>query len=104
MSFDEDSKANGMPGKKITDHQVNKYKEHRYYMSQVAAAAKSAISERSARRIEHSDALPSQRPRREWCALQDPLAAAWDVELAPLLRSDAQLFGGYEKPQLVAEE
>ena len=29
-----------MPGKKITDHQVLKYKEYRNKMSQVAAAAK----------------------------------------------------------------
>ena len=49
-----------MPGKKITDHQVMKYKEHRNLMTQTAAAAKTAISERSARRIERSEALPSQ--------------------------------------------
>ena len=29
-----------MPGKKITDHQVQKYKQHRLKLSQVAAAAK----------------------------------------------------------------
>ena len=33
-----------MPGKKITDHQVMKYKEHRNRMTQTAAAAKTAIS------------------------------------------------------------
>ncbi len=55
-----------MPGKKITDHQVHKYKQHRNKLSQVAAAAKAGISERSARRIETSDALPSQREARAW--------------------------------------
>ena len=80
-----------MPGKKITDHQVSKYKQHRNRLSQVAAAAKAAISERSARRIEHSDTLPSQRPARDWRTREDPLAAAWDAEVVPLLRSDAQL-------------
>ncbi len=39
---------------KITDHQVQKYKQHRLKLSQVAAAAKAGVSERSARRIEHS--------------------------------------------------
>lgn len=80
-----------MPGKKITDHQVLKYKEHRKKLTQVAAAAKSAISERSARRIESSQTLPSQRARREWRTRQDPLAVVWDAEVVPLLRSDAQL-------------
>jgi len=46
-----------MPGKKITDHQVLKYKEHRKTRSQVAAAAKAAISERSARRIDRSQTM-----------------------------------------------
>lgn len=53
-----------MPGKRITDHQVLKYKDHRKTLSQTAAAAKVAISERSARRIERADHLPSQRPPR----------------------------------------
>jgi hypothetical protein len=80
-----------MPGKKITDHQVNKYKEHRKKLNQVAAAVKSAISERSARRIEHWDTLPSQRPARGWRTREDPLAQVWGTEVVPLLVSDAQL-------------
>jgi transposase InsO family protein len=80
-----------MPGKKITDHQVLKYKEHRNKMSQVAAAAKTAISERSARRIESSQALPSQSPPRDWRTRQDPLAGVWDSGIVPLLRTDAAL-------------
>ena len=27
--FDDESKASGMPGKKITDHQVHKYKQRK---------------------------------------------------------------------------
>ena len=80
-----------MPGKKITDHQVHKYKEHRNKLTQVAAAAKAGISERSARRIELSDALPSQRPSRSWRTRSDPLAAVWDAEVVPVLQSDPQL-------------
>lgn len=82
-----------MPGKRITDHQVHKYKEHRNKLTQVAAAAKAGLSERSARRIEHNDALPSQRPARSWRTRSDPLAAAWDAEVVPLLQADPHLNG-----------
>ena len=60
--FEHKSKVGGMPGKTITNHQVHKYKQHRNKLSQVAAAAKAGISERSARRIETAQSLPSQRP------------------------------------------
>jgi hypothetical protein len=80
-----------MPGKKITDHQVQKYKQHHLKLSQVAAAAKAGISERSARRIEHGDALPSQRDERAWRTRTDPLAPVWDSEVVPLLEADAAL-------------
>ena len=80
-----------MPGKTITDHQVHKYKEHRNKLSQVASAARAGISERSARRIEGAQRLPSQRPQRNWRTREDPLSAAWDSELIPLLQTDARL-------------
>ena len=80
-----------MPGKKITDHQVHKYIQHRNGLTQVAAAAKTGISERSARRIEFMDALPSQRPSRNWRTREDPLIQVWDAQIVPLLQSDAQL-------------
>ena len=80
-----------MPGKKITDHQVHKYKQHRLRLNQVAAAAKAGLSERSARRIEISEALPSQREARAWRTRTDPLTAVWDSEVVPLLESDGAL-------------
>ncbi len=80
-----------MPGKKITDHQVHKYKQHRLKLNQVAAAAKAGLSERSARRIEISEALPSQREARAWRTRTDPLTAVWDSEVVPLLESDGAL-------------
>ena len=80
-----------MPGKRITDHQVHKYKQHRNKLSQVAAAAKAGISERSARRIEDAQSLPSQRPERTWRTREDPLSAVWDSEVVPLLQTDARL-------------
>jgi len=80
-----------MPGKRITDHQLHKYKQHRNKLSQVASAAKAGISERSARRIEDAQSLPSQRPSRNWRTREDPLSAVWDSEVIPLLQTDAQL-------------
>jgi hypothetical protein len=80
-----------MPGNRITDHQVHKYKQHRNKLSQVAAAAKAGISERSARRIEDANHLPSQRPERNWRTRTDPLEAVWDSEVVPLLQTDARL-------------
>lgn len=80
-----------MPGKRITDHQVHKYKEHRCRLTQVAAAAKAGVSERSARRIETSEALPSQGAGRSWRTRADPLGEVWDAEVVPLLQADGQL-------------
>jgi transposase InsO family protein len=80
-----------MPGKKITDHQVHKYKNHRNKLSQVAAAAKVGISERSARRIDSADTLPSQHPPRHWRTREDPLTAVWESQVVPLLKTDSLL-------------
>ena len=80
-----------MPGKTITDHQVHKYKQHRNKLSQIAAAAKAGISERSARRIEAAQGLPSQRTKRDWRTREDPLGSVWDSEVIPLLQTDARL-------------
>lgn len=76
-----------MPGKRITDHQVNKYKELRRQFNQEAAAAKAGLSVRSARRIAQRMSLPSQRERRRWRTRPDPLAEVWESELVPLLRA-----------------
>ncbi len=80
-----------MAGKRITTHQVLKYKAHRRTLTQSAASAKVGISERSARRIEISGALPSQRPSRHWRTRKDPLAAVWAAELLPLLQASPHL-------------
>lgn len=80
-----------MPGKRITDHQVHQYKQDRNRMTQVAAAARAGISERSARRVEQSPSLPSQRESRTWRTRADPLGDVWEAEVVPLLRADAAL-------------
>ena len=76
-----------MPGKRITDFQVTKYKEHRGKHSQQAAAAKVGISVSSARRIESQTTLPSQRPPRHWRTRTDPLSGVWDTEVVPRLEA-----------------
>ena len=80
-----------MPGKRITDHQVLTYKAKRRANTQGAAAARTGISERSARRIESLESLPSQRPQRHWRTRPDPLAAVWEAELLPLLQTSPHL-------------
>ncbi len=80
-----------MPGKRITDHQVLTYKAKRGAHTQAAAAAKVGISERSARRIESLESLPSQRPPRQWRTRPDPLADVWEAELLPLLQTSPHL-------------
>lgn len=82
-----------MPGKKITDQQVRKYKEARRQATQQIAAARMGISVRSARRIEQADGLPSQRGPRTWRTRADPLADAWEQELVPLLEREPGLQG-----------
>lgn len=80
-----------MPGTRITDYQVRTYKGLRNRLNQVAAAVKVGISERSARRIEGIDGLPSQRGARSWRTREDPLVAVWESEVVPLLKADAGL-------------
>ena len=76
-----------MPGNRITDLQVTKYKELRGKHTQEAAAVKTGISVASARRIESSVLLPSQRPLREWRTRADPLGEVWESEVIPMLES-----------------
>ena len=74
-----------MPGNRITDLRMNKYKELRRKRTQEAAAAKTGISVSSARRIESSVVLPSQRPPRHWRTRADPLREIWEAEVVPML-------------------
>jgi hypothetical protein len=57
--------GNWVPGKRITDRQVNEYKRYRLVSSQETAAAKAGMSVRTARRVERATALPSQRVHGE---------------------------------------
>jgi hypothetical protein len=76
-----------MSGTRITDQQVRLYMTNRKHNSQKIAAAKSGMSERTARRVEHDAKPPSQQPRRYWRSRPDPFADVWESEVVPLLRS-----------------
>jgi len=80
-----------MSGTRITDRQVRLYMANRKSHTQETAAAKSGMSERTARRIEHNGKLPSQTPRRYWRSRPDPFADVWESEVVPLLRSVPKL-------------
>jgi transposase InsO family protein len=82
-----------VPGKKITDQQVRKYKAIRRQATQEIAAARMGISVRSARRIEKVEKLPSQHGPRTWRTRADPLAGVWEAELVPLLEAEPRLQG-----------
>ena len=84
-------KAITVPGKRITDLQVNKYKALRGTHSQEASAAKVGISVASARRVETTTTLPSQRPPRHWRTRADPLAEVWETEVVPMLEGAPSL-------------
>ena len=80
-----------MPGKAITDHQMHKYKQHRNTLTQIASAAKTGAIERSARRLDIADTLPSQQHVRDWRTREDPLTEVWEAEVVPLMQVDASL-------------
>src|SRR5471030_3400699 len=80
-----------MSGTRITDRQVRLYMTNRKSHTQETAAAKSGMSERTARRIEHNGKLPSQTPRRYWRSRPDPFADVWESEVVPLLRGVPKL-------------
>ncbi|PRY04398.1 hypothetical protein B0G73_11274 [Paraburkholderia sp. BL25I1N1] len=80
-----------MPGSRITDQQVRLYMNHHKHHRRNLAAAKSGMSERTARRVEHEAGLPSQQPRRYWRSRPDPFTDVWESEVFPLLRAAPKL-------------
>jgi hypothetical protein len=80
-----------MSGTRVTDQQVRLYMNNRKHQSQKIAAAKSGMSERTARRVEQNAELPSQQPRAYWRSRPDPFADVWESEVVPLLRSVPKL-------------
>ncbi|WP_445343887.1 hypothetical protein [Caballeronia fortuita] len=66
---------------------MSKRKHH----TQEVAVAMAGMSVRAARRIEHDDRLPSQKPPRAWRTRHDPFAKVWECEVVPLLRHAPRL-------------
>jgi len=60
--------------------------------SQKISAAKSGISVRSARRIDHQPNPALPKPR-QWRTRKDPLEAVWQSELLPMLQAEPGLTG-----------
>ena len=74
-----------MPGKLITIKQVEIYMiARKANCTQILAAAKSGISERSGREIENGGRRPGDMVRK-WQTRDDPLFNVWEDDLVPLL-------------------
>ena len=81
-----------MPGKQITEQQIRLYMTSKNEgKSQLSAAAKAGVSERSARRIDHGE-LTISRPQHSWRTRSDPLENVWQTDLVPLLEKNPGLY------------
>src|SRR3954453_3004807 len=76
-----------LPGRHITDCQMRLYMRFRQVEPPVIAAAKAGFSAATAYRIEQDPRLPSQKKAPRVGRRRDPLAAVWDSEVVPLLKS-----------------
>jgi len=80
-----------MSGTRITDRQVRLYMNHRKLHPQKLAAAKSGMSERTARRVEREADSRRSSPGATGVRAQIPFADVWEIEVVPLLRSAPKL-------------
>ena len=81
-----------MSGGKITDQQVRIYmNERKSGKTQVQAAAKANLSERSGRRIDSGSISVNQKKDRHWRTRKDPLKIYWQSIVCPLLESNPAL-------------
>ncbi|MEN8232554.1 MAG: IS21 family transposase [Thermodesulfobacteriota bacterium] len=81
-----------MSGKPINPEQVKVYMRTRKEgKTQVTAAAKAGMSERSGRRAEKRELQPERKGERHWRTRPDPFADVWESEIVPLLKKNPQL-------------
>lgn len=81
-----------MLGKPINSEQVKVYMRTRKEgKTQVTAAAKAGMSERSGRRAEKGELQPGRKGERHWRTRPDPFADVWESEIVPLLKKNPQL-------------
>ena len=66
-------------------------KERKKGHTQIAAAAKAALSERSASRIDTDQLSTEVAEKRHWRTRKDPLADVWAEELVPILEDNPAL-------------
>src|SRR5689334_18755476 len=76
-----------LPGRHITDCQMRLYMSFRRTETPSVAAAKAGFSAATAYRLEQDPRLPSQKKAPRGRRRRDPLAAVWDSEVVPLLKS-----------------
>jgi len=76
-----------LPGRHITDCQMRLYMSFRQAETPTIAAAKAGFSAATAYRIKQDPRLPSQKKAPRVRRRPDPLAAVWDSEVVPLLKS-----------------
>ncbi len=80
-----------MSGAPINSEQVKLYMKIRSEgKTQVTAAAKAGMSERSGRRVEKGELQPGSKRKRYWRTRTDPFADVWEMEIVPLLEKNAQ--------------
>lgn len=78
-----------MSGKPINSEQVKVYmKTRKAGKTQVTAAAKAGISERSGRRAEKGKLQPGSKRKRYWRTRTDPYVDVWESEIVPLLEKN----------------
>ncbi|MCP3891224.1 MAG: IS21 family transposase, partial [Desulfobulbaceae bacterium] len=65
-------------------------KNRREGKTQVTAAAKAGISERSGRRVDKRELQPGSNKKRYWRTRPDPFADVWESEIVPLLTKNGQ--------------
>jgi transposase InsO family protein len=76
-----------LSGRHINDCQMRLYMSFRQTETPTVAAAKAGFSAASAYRIEQDPRLPSQKKAPRGRRRRDPLAAVWEAEVVPLLKS-----------------
>ena len=80
-----------MPGRHITDHQMELYMTHRKKDRPALAAARAGFSTATAYRIEADPRRPSEKRKRRGRRRPDPLAGIFEEEIVPLLEANPGL-------------
>ncbi len=80
-----------MPGRHVTDHQMELYMRYRKSHGPGVAGAKAGLITAMAQRIEADPRLPSQKGERRGRRRPDPLAGIFEEEIVPLLEASPGL-------------